>query len=253
MTSDVADLMRQLRDFRTRARAQDRLIDLGASAVEPLIQALTDRSEAVRWSAVRCLGEIGDLRAAPPLVRLLSDESIKGAAAEALQSLTGEKLGPDSGAWEAWLHGQTTGRAKEETPGSAERDRQFLAEALKGLDATVSTAKDGYAAVIGLENGRSQKVRIVLGKTDTDGCPIIICYSECGPARPEVFEWALRKNLTMPYGALGIRDSQSGPVLVMFNTHLKESTSTKELRKSVLAIARRADSVEKALTRQDVR
>ncbi|MBM4085954.1 MAG: HEAT repeat domain-containing protein [Planctomycetes bacterium] len=254
MAADISGLIRQLKDFRTRTQARDLLVEAGQAAVEPLIRALDDRAEGVRWSAVKCLGEIGDMRAAGPLVRLLGDESVRSVAAEALEALTGQALGADAEAWASWLHGQTAAKAKaEDMASSPESDRQLVAEALKGLDAKVTTTKDGYAVVIALEDDRSQRVRLVLDKTDSEGCPLIICYSECAPATPDVYEWALRKNLSMPYAALGIRDAQNGPMLVMFSTLLKESTSPKELRKAVLAIARRADSVEKALTQQDVR
>jgi hypothetical protein len=254
VSADIPALVRQLRDFRTRTQAQDLLIEAGREAVEPLIQALEDRAEGVRWSAVKCLGAIGDPRAVGPLIRVLGDENMKSIAAEALTALTGQTLGADAEAWHSWLRGEGAARAKPATAGpSAESDRRLVAEALRGVDATVSETKDGYAVVVALDGGRSQKVRLVLDKSDSDGSPLAIVYSECGPAKPEIFEWALHKNLTMPHGALGIRDSSSGPVLVMFHTLLKETASAKELRKSLLTIARHADAVEKALTKQDVR
>jgi HEAT repeat protein len=43
-------------------------------AVEPLIKALNDKDEEVRWKACWALGHIGDKRAVEPLLHLLNDE-----------------------------------------------------------------------------------------------------------------------------------------------------------------------------------
>src|SRR5439155_8802409 len=57
--------------------------------VEALIEALTADADALRWSAAKALGRIGDLRGVPPLRKLLEDRdsTVRRAAAESLKSL----------------------------------------------------------------------------------------------------------------------------------------------------------------------
>ena len=79
-----------------RRLAAGALGELGdARAVEPLIAALKDESEVVRWSAARTLGELGNARAVEPLKELLGDEdaAVRTAAAEALKRLRGQSEG----------------------------------------------------------------------------------------------------------------------------------------------------------------
>ena len=51
MGESIDTLIGQLRNFRTRSAAKENLLALGAKAVEPLIGALGDHSEGVRWTA----------------------------------------------------------------------------------------------------------------------------------------------------------------------------------------------------------
>lgn len=69
-----------------RSTAAIRLVDIGTPAVLPLIAAIGDRSEQVRWQVGTALGEIGDKRAVEPLLTLLedSDAEARVAAIEAL-------------------------------------------------------------------------------------------------------------------------------------------------------------------------
>ncbi|GAH39003.1 unnamed protein product, partial [marine sediment metagenome] len=73
-------------------------------AVQPLIDALKDEHEHVRFCVIGALEEIGDARSVEPLI-----DAIKGkrrferkVVAEALKKITGESLGKDHGKWEAW-------------------------------------------------------------------------------------------------------------------------------------------------------
>jgi HEAT repeat protein len=59
---------------------------MGADAVEPLVAALSDARDSVRWGAAKVLEQIGDERAVPGLVERLEDGdgSVRYLAAEAL-------------------------------------------------------------------------------------------------------------------------------------------------------------------------
>ena len=65
----------------------DGLVEIGSPAVDVLIEALNDRDKDVRRAAAQALGEVGDRKAAAPLIEVLrGDESsyVREAAAKAL-------------------------------------------------------------------------------------------------------------------------------------------------------------------------
>ena len=66
------------------------LVNIGAPALDPLIQALRDNSATMRTLAARGLGLLGDQRAVTSLTAALKDqnEQVKRAAAEALRKLS---------------------------------------------------------------------------------------------------------------------------------------------------------------------
>ncbi len=79
-----------------RQRARWALVDMGEPAVAPLIQALADRRERVRWQAAKALSKICSPAAGPALVRALEDKSfgVRWLAAEGLIALRHEGLFP---------------------------------------------------------------------------------------------------------------------------------------------------------------
>lgn len=249
-------LVKRLASFRTRSEAMDALTWMGEAAVEPLMQALRSRHESVRWAAVKCLGDIGDERAVPCLIELQDAESERSHAMESLQCITGESF-KTVDEWRQWWNRRSgesepaaEGPAK---PGQAVSDGDLVREAVKGLKVEISARKGRFDLDVSLPEGRHQRMMLLMSAKDPDGHGLVVIYSECAPAKPDRFEWALRRNLTMPYGSLAIRDGKSGPKFVMFNTLLRGSLTPLELRKSILTVARKADQVEKALTDEDAR
>lgn len=57
-----------------RMYAVDALVEIGASAVEPLIAALRHQNKNIRRSVARILGDIGDIRAIEPLTSACCDQ-----------------------------------------------------------------------------------------------------------------------------------------------------------------------------------
>jgi len=93
-------------DPRIRPYAARVLGDLGeASAVPVLIDALDDRDPKLRWQAAWSLGRIGDEAAIEPLIDALDDRDgdVRWFAAWSLAEITGQELGGDPDAWQAWL------------------------------------------------------------------------------------------------------------------------------------------------------
>lgn len=84
------------KDGTLRQYARQSLVALGRPAVRPLVKALTDRREQVRWEATKTLADIADPAAAPALVALLEDKNfgIRWLAAEALVAIGREALVP---------------------------------------------------------------------------------------------------------------------------------------------------------------
>jgi HEAT repeat protein len=72
-----------------RQRARRDLVVIGRPAVAPLIKALTDPNDDVRWEAAKALGQISDPAAAPALVNALEDEvsAVRWLGAEGLIAL----------------------------------------------------------------------------------------------------------------------------------------------------------------------
>jgi HEAT repeat protein len=72
-----------------RCKVVDCLGEIGAPAVEPLIEALKDESYFVRISAVQALGKIKDPRAVVPLIQALKDKdfNVREKTVEALAEL----------------------------------------------------------------------------------------------------------------------------------------------------------------------
>ena len=90
-------------DPAVRGGVVDALVDIGAPAVGPLVDALQDAHAALRGrsAAAEALGRIGDARATEPLLPLLDDRasSVRRAVAEALGRLGDTRaVGPLAGA-----------------------------------------------------------------------------------------------------------------------------------------------------------
>lgn len=67
-----------------REAAWQALVDIGTQAVDPLIEAMSDKDENIRRFAAGILGDIGDPRAADALVDALSDPKVESIALSSL-------------------------------------------------------------------------------------------------------------------------------------------------------------------------
>jgi len=92
------------------------LIEIGQSAIEPLIQGLYEADKNTRRASAQALGEIekGSMSSSDtytslafePLVDILDDENILvcQAAEDALSAITGQDFGKDADAWRVWFN-----------------------------------------------------------------------------------------------------------------------------------------------------
>lgn len=241
--AEARGLIAQLSDFRTRAAARTRLVALGKAAAPELRQALESRLEGVAWSAANILADMGADEAIDALIQALSNQRAGDAAHEALVRITGRDFGDDAEAWTQW-------RKLGEEGGKAVGDEE-LAKSLAGDKAAFEKTPSGYAYTIQLAGSRHQRVDLVLTFKDSDGTPLVVLYSECGPASADRYEWALKANMRSPFGAVALRDTSSGPKFVVVDTYLRDAVTTKQLTRALEAVAARADAMEQQLTGMD--
>jgi HEAT repeat protein len=114
-----AELLAALQGGRPKVRqpAAETLAVLGDAAVQLQLQTLAEDARldpAVRQAALWTLGHCGRMGAVPILLRQLTaeQESIRQAAAQALEDLTGLNYGTHEAFWQAWWSGQKD-RTKE--------------------------------------------------------------------------------------------------------------------------------------------
>ena len=91
-------------------------------------------------------------------------------------------------------------------------------------------------------------IEVTVGK---NGEQYLSVFSVCGPAEPQYFGYALTLNSHLTYGSISIHDVLGKQMFVMSRTFLRDTVRPEELRDAMIEIARRADSVEKQLTRLD--
>jgi serine/threonine protein kinase len=131
------------------------------------------------------------------------------------------------------------------------RDTESLVrESAKGLDCFIQGARDTFRVIIPQPGERLQEViiEVTVGKNDEQYLSV---FSVCGPADPEYFAYALTLNSHLTYGSISMHDVLGKQMFVMSRTFLRDTVRPEELRDAMIEIARRADSVEKQLTRLD--
>jgi serine/threonine protein kinase len=131
------------------------------------------------------------------------------------------------------------------------RDTESLVrESAKGLDCFIQGARDTFRVIMPQPGERLQEViiEVTTGKNDEQHLSV---FSVCGPAEPEHFRYALLINAHLTFGSISIHNVLGKQMFVMSRTFLRNMVRPEELRDALVEIARRADSVEKQLTRQD--
>lgn len=240
--AEIRKLLDALSNFTTRAAARRGLLALGEAAVPALIESLESPIEGVAWCAAKTLGELNAEAAVHALEKALSRPGVADAAGDALKRITGEEPqgggGPQASAYTSV---RRAGMLSDEE----------LARAFSSRTLSCRKRGGGYTVTVELAAGRKQKVEMMLSLKDTGGEPLVAFYTECGPADPARFEWVLKRNLSIPFGAFAVRESSDGDRLVMVDAYLRESVTIKQLRRAVDVLARRADKMEMDSTGRD--
>jgi hypothetical protein len=249
MSMERDELRRGLRNFQTRARMIEAAIDEGEGCIETVLPLLHDRSEAVRWSAIRILTEVGDERAIGPLVAVVERGKNVTDAHNALCTISGKDFGADAKAWRQWLLEDPDLRATA-TDGMLS-DESLLAAAIEGLPVTVSGSGQEYALTVSLAEDRSQQVWIDFSKKDNDDQAIVQLCTPCGDADEVRYEWALKLNMAIPYGAIALAQLEGKQCFAMVDSYLRATCDPEDLAKSLMSLAEQGDAIEKALAHED--
>ena len=107
----LLDIAGQIMDAETPQDEDDTLLEeiqahlVKSAEIGPIIDALASDKPSIREYVLGCLGEMGDLTAAEPMIDRLEDPeaSVREAAAEHLSLLTDQDLGSDVATWRQWL------------------------------------------------------------------------------------------------------------------------------------------------------
>ncbi len=236
------DSFRQgLRNHVTRSKMISSAIDDPESYLEPTLRLLEDRSEILRWCAIRILTEIGDERAVAPLTALRESGRHQVEIADALRAITGNDI-------KATTESEKIGALETATPSSL-TDDQLIQASLKDLSASVSGQTPHYNITVALPDGRSQEIMVDFSRTDPDGRAIVYLCTACAAADPSKYEAVLKLNMIIPYGAIGLANVEDDVCFAMVNTYLRETANPREIGFSIMTLAREGDTIEKALSR----
>jgi hypothetical protein len=134
--------------------------------------------------------------------------------------------------------------------------RRLIDMALEGTPYEFIPDTDGkkhHRIHVPLREGRKQTVYLVADTLDSESAPLICLYTICGPANGVHHEELLKRNMRLSYGAYAIAEHRGERYFVMVNNLMAEATSPLELRKSISYLAKHGDSLERALSDEDVR
>ena len=250
---EISRLVEELHSPRTRREARQKLV--AARAVGALLKCLESSNESVAWAAVESLGELRAREAVEPLIGMLQRGRLLLDSCEALIQITGQDHGLDARRWRAAVANMPSDNKLDggELDGSELDVGECVRRTAELLGAEPTGSGSTYQFRLSLPEGRYQKVAVFFKQNDADGHKLVVVYSECGPAKAKHYEAVLRKNLTIPAGAFAIRDIDGAPNFVMVDTMVADLVTPRALARRIENIAARSDSVEKSISKEDLR
>ena len=132
-----------------------------------------------------------------------------------------------------------------------QRDTESLVrEAARGIECFIQGYGDTFRVILPLPGDRLQEV-VIEATEEKNNERFLSVFSVCGPADPAYFKYALRINGHLTFGSISIHDVLGSPMFVMSRTFPEKQCASKTFAMRLLEIGRRADYVEKQLTRLD--
>lgn len=246
---DTQAIRQCLYNIKSRAETMDELIGKGGGVCPLIIPLLQDRDEGIRWATIKILAEVGNETAVLPLIHLMEQSKNISEAGRALQAITGQNLGDKPAAWRKWAMQKNAASGNQAN--GALSDQALIATAIKDLAVTISGEGQEYVVSVPLPNRRNQNIRIDFSCKDTDGHPVVQLTTPCGPAKVEKYEEALKLNLTIAYGAIGLALLDNTLFFALVQTHLRATVHPEDMAKSIMSLARHGDALELALSSKD--
>ena len=109
---------------------------------------------------------------------------------------------------------------------------------------------DGFAVVVQMKDGRTQKVYLQTYERK-DHIEIVRVFTYCGVYSDDVAKWALRANLKLIQGSLGISEDEGVERFVLITCFHADMVTPREMKTAVKEIAIYGDWVENRLSGQD--
>jgi len=236
------------------------------STAQTLLPLLGDPDSEVRKNTVVAMGKLGGSAASEGIRKALQDESwivryFADRALSDLKGMSGAEIEPEK--VQAAIPVQTPRSApaalKADTP-EAPPSPAIAVDGLISIDdlidrilegTTIKKEKvpQGFLLTVFLPDGRKQNVFVSFREDDTDKTELIILYTTCGKASPNLYRWALSANAKMPYGGISLRPIEGEDYFTISYTSIISTATAKAMRKVVMDLAGKGDWIEKNLSK----
>lgn len=242
-------------------------------AVPALALLLEHKNYQVRTAAAAALGCMGNADALPALKAHADDTDswVREAVESAIAALEATTSAPSAAPAATPTASPAAASAPPSTPrpaaaappstpppaaptGVATVDAAdaLVKQAAVGTNAQHKRLKDGsHLLRLRLPGGRTQKVRVIVDEQSSQGVGRIRCITVLGPATRQHFAWALRQNLRITRGALGIIRLQGHDFFALTETMLYADANLECLIAVIERLARRGDRLERMLGETD--
>ena len=154
---------------------------------------------------------------------------------EALAAITGADFGADAARRRQWV-------ANPGQPGRQNLTAECCTGEPLGVEPTGSGNLSGFR--LSLPDGPPSKGGHLPDPVDATTTRMVMIYTECGPADPKYYEAVLRKNMSLPAGALALRDMDDQPNFVMVDAMRVATVTPSGLAKRIENRSRHADLVK---------
>jgi hypothetical protein len=264
----LTDLLNDLKNYKTRAAAREKLQNMDKSIAPQLLEELQkpDMPDNYYWALMRVLTEMNHQEACPVLLAFLKDNiGLRGEAAMCLQTMTGEDYGENYSDWYQHVYGERPeGEANNEEednssisvePHSRTMDdwHEFCRSAMIQDAEDVSLEEDYIHMRIKLGDRHQQLLAHFKDEQDEGGRPAVMLYTQAGIFPDEQIQAQipdLQEQIEIGELSLEQQDENSYALCLrhyMALDLLMEAT----LQDAAKKLAAAADSLEKELTDSD--
>lgn len=134
-----------------------------------------------------------------------------------------------------------------------EWEKELINKSISGKKITLMETdnKKKIKLKVNLPDNRTQKVLVKFDKRDKDYNQLIVIWSIGGVIDSNYYEWALKQNSEIGYGAIGISQVGGKDYFVVVDTQLARTADPEEIGRAIVEVATKGDWLEKQLTGKD--